>query len=301
MSIADSVETIVRAHRAGPDALIVLVGPTASGKTELSLALAAALDGEIVNADSVQIVRGFDVGSGKPTHDERARAPHHLFDAIAPDEDIDAAEYARRAEQVIAEIRARGRVPLVVGGTFFWVRALTLGLIETPPADANLRRAHEELVAREGALALHAELARVDAEAAARLHANDVVRVSRALEVFALTGRTQSELYAEHAFRHARHPALLFGRSSASEELDRRIEARAAAWLARGWKEEVAQLCREGYAETRAMGSVGYKEVRAHLDGALPEAELLPSIVRATRVFARRQRTWLRKAEVKWL
>lgn len=295
-------DAIVRAHAAAPDSLLVLVGPTASGKTELALAVAEALDGEIVNADSVQIVKHFDVGSGKPTPAERARAPHHLFDVLEPSDPIDAAGYARLADRALAEVRERGKVPVLVGGTFFWVRALVLGLVEVPAADPALRAAHDERARSAGNLALHADLALVDPDAAARLHPNDVLRVSRALEMHALTGRTQTALHAEHAFRTQRIEASWFGRRVEPATLDQRIEARARAWLVDGWLEEVEALVAKGHRDARAMGSVGYKEVLAHLDGALPRAELLPAIVRATRVFARRQRTWLRSApQVLWL
>ena len=304
MSTADlqnARDAVLRAHEQQPDALVVLVGPTASGKTELALAVAAETGAEIVNADSIQIVRHFDLGSGKPSAGERAVAPHHLFDALEPHDAIDAAGYARLADAVIADVRARGKLPLVVGGTFFWVRALLLGLAPLPSADPALRAAHAELVRATGSDALHAQLALVDPESARRLHPNDVLRVSRALEVHTLTGRPQSELHAEHGFRTRRHESLLFGRHAEPALLDPRIEARARHWLAAGWRAEVETLLGAGYGDARAMGSVGYKEVRAHLDGALAETELLPAIVRATRVFARRQRTWLKGADVRWL
>lgn len=295
-------DAILRAHEAATDKLVVLVGPTASGKTELALQVAEALRGEIVNADSIQIVKHFDVGSGKPTAAERARAPHHLFDCLDPGDPIDAAGYAKLADAAVADVRSRGRVPILVGGTFFWVRAYVLGLVEVPAADAALRAAHAERARTEGNAALHAELARIDPASAARLHPNDVVRVSRALEMFALTGRTQTELHEEHAFRTQRVDALWFGRQVEPAALDLRIEARARGWLDGGWLEEVRALVDAGHREARAMGSVGYKEVLAHLEGRLAAAELLPTIVRATRVFARRQRTWLRSApQIVWL
>lgn len=294
-------DAILQAHEAEPSKLVVVVGPTASGKTELALQVAEALRGEIVNADSVQIVKHFDAGSGKPSAAERARAPHHLFDVLEPADPIDAAGYAKRADVTLGEIRSRGQVPILVGGTFFWVRALVLGLVEVPAADAALRAKHAERARTLGNAALHAELARIDPASATRLHPNDVLRVSRALEMFALTGRTQSALHAEHAFRTQRVEALWFGRRVEPAELDARIEARARAWLSAGWCEEVEALVRAGHRDARAMGSVGYREVLAHLEGQLPVADLLPAIVRSTRVFARRQRTWLRSApQIVW-
>lgn len=295
-------DTILRAHEAAPDRLIAIVGPTASGKTELALQVAEALGGEILNADSIQIVRGFDLGSGKPSREERARAPHHLFDAVDPLDPIDAADYAKRADRVLAEVRSRGQIPILTGGTFFWVRALLLGLAEAPSADPRVRARHDALVQSRGAAALHAELARVDPESAQRLHPNDALRVGRALEVFELSGRKLSDLHAEHAFRGERVAASWFARRLEPSALDARIESRARLWLANGFLDEVEQLLAAGYRHARAMGSVGYKEVRAHLDGALSEAELLPAIVRATRIFARRQRTWLNgESRIVWL
>lgn len=283
------------------DELLVVVGPTATGKTELAISLCEAFGGEVIGADSVQVYRGFDIGSGKPTAAERARAPHHLVDIADPLEAIDAARWAELAEAAIDEVRARGRVPIVCGGTFLWVKALVFGLAPMPPADAALRARHADIAASEGRAALHARLASVDAEAATRLAPNDFVRVSRALEVFELTGRRQSDLYREHGFGGSRHRPRFVGQQRAREALDRRIEARAAAWLDAGWIDEVRDLCAHGYGDARAMTSVGYRQVRDHLRGQLPREELLGAVVRATRVFARRQRTWLRDLPVEWV
>jgi tRNA dimethylallyltransferase len=295
------VEPILTFAREDPEALIVLVGPTASGKTAAAVEVAEALGGEIVSCDSVQVYRGFDIGSGKPTAEESARARHHLVDILDPLEAIDAARFVELADLAIAELRARGKRPILCGGTFLWVRALLHGLAEGPPADAEVRARHHELVEREGRTALHARLAEVDPEAATRLHPNDAVRVSRALEVYELTGRRQSEGHADHRFAIERHRARLFGVERSSEELTERITARVDAWLAAGWVDEVARLTASGYGAARAMGSVGYRQVALHLAGEVPESDLGPSIVRATRVFARRQRTWLNHQPVTYL
>ncbi len=281
--------------------LLVVVGPTASGKTELAIRLAEAIGGEIIGADSVQIYRDFDLGSGKPTAAERARAPHHLIDLFDAREPIDAQRWAELAEQAVADIRSRGRVPLVCGGTYLWVKALVQGLAPAPPGDPEVRARHQAIAEAEGRAALHARLAAVDPPAAARLAPNDLVRVSRALEVLELSGKTQTAWYADHGFREHRHAARLVGVARDRDELDRRIAARTAAWLAGGFVEEVSRLCAAGYGETRAMGSVGYRQVKDHVDGALPRADLEGAIVRATRVFVRRQRTWLRDEPVGWV
>ena len=274
--------------------LLVVVGPTASGKTELAIRLAEALGGEVVGADSVQIYRGFDVGSGKPTADERARAPHHLVDVADPLEPVEAQRFAELAEAAIASIRARGKVPIVCGGTFLWVKALVWGLAPMPAASPELRAEHARLAETEGRAALHARLAAVDPESAARLAPNDLVRVSRALEVLALSGVTMSAWQREHGFREKRHRARLVTVSRSRPELDERIATRTQIWLEKGWIDEVRALVDRGYGESRAMGSVGYREVLAHVRGELPERDLRDAIVRSTRVFVRRQRTWLR-------
>jgi len=284
----------------GDDTLLVVVGPTASGKTELALRLAERVGGEIVGADSVQVYRGFDRGSGKPSADERARARHHLVDCFDPGDEVDAQRYVALADQAIADIRARGRVPIVCGGTFLWVRALTLGLAPLPAADPAIRAAHQALAEAEGRAALHARLAEVDRESADRLSPNDLVRVSRALEIFALTGKPQSALHAEHGFRSARWKTQLVGVDRPREELDLRIAARVQGFLDAGLVDEVRDLRARGFGAARAMGSVGYRQVNEHLDGALPADALHAAIVRATRVFVRRQRTWLRDEPVRW-
>lgn len=281
--------------------LLCIVGPTASGKTDLAFEVCAAVDGEIISADSIQIYRGFDIGSGKPTLEERRTVNHHFVDTHAPNETIDAAEWARLAEAAIAEVRARKKTPIVVGGTFFWVRSLTLGLVSAPAADANVRARHKALVEAEGRPALHAELAKVDPASATRLHPNDFVRVSRALEVYELSGRTMTSFQTEHGFKSQRFAAKLIAREHDASALTARIAARAEAWLAGGFIEEVEGLIANGYGEARPMGSVGYAEVRAYLENKLPRAELLEAIVRSTRIFARKQRTWLGHADVEWL
>lgn len=284
-----------------PERLLCVVGPTASGKTALAVDVCERVGGEIVSADSVQIYRGFDVGSGKPTAEERARAPHQLVDVLDPLETADAMTYAGLAERAIADVRARGKVPVLCGGTFFWVRALVIGLAPAPGADEAVRAKHRAVVDERGRSALHEELARVDPASAARLHPNDVVRVSRALEVHELSGRTMSEHHADHGFRAHRMESAMIGIACPPEVLTERITRRADAWLAQGWIDEVRDLVARGYGEARAMGSVGYKEVHAHVTGTLPREKLREMIVQTTRVFARKQRTWLKSATIEWL
>lgn len=285
------------------DELWVVVGPTASGKTELAIELSEKHGGEIVSADSVQVYRRFEIGTGKSTGAERARVPQHLIDVIEPDEPMDAARFAALAARALDEIRARGKRPIVCGGSFLWVKSLIYGLMPAPPADPSLRAEHQAFATREGRAALHARLDQVDPEAAARLSPNDFVRVSRALEVFELTGKPISAWQARHGFKAVQRPAKLFGVRREPAELDQRIAARTRAMFERGLLSEARDLLARGYGPTRPFGSVGYKQVRAALEsGREVELEaLIGEVYRATRVFARRQRTWLRDQPVIWL
>ena len=284
--------------------LLVVVGPTASGKTELAVRLAELLNGEIIGADSVQLYRAFDVGSGKPTAEQLQRAPHHLVDAFDPLTPMDAAVWASHADRARCDIIGRGRRPIVCGGTFLWIKALLFGLAPAPPADEGIRARHRADAARLGRPALHAELAQVDPETALRLAPNDFVRVSRALEVYAISGVRLSEWQRQHGFQKPRHSARLVGIAWPREELDRRIDGRVRKMLAAGWVDEVRSLLHSGYGSARAMGSVGYRQIADALQNEAdpPDEEALwDSIYRATRVFARRQRTWLRDQPVEWL
>ncbi len=283
------------------DELVVVVGPTASGKTALAVELAERWGGEIVSADSVQIYRRFDKGSGKPTAVERARVRHHLVDAIDPLAPMDASQFAALADDAISDVRARHRIPIVCGGAFLWVKALVRGLARGAPRDEAVRARHRAIVEVNGRSALHELLARVDDEAARRLAPNDFVRVSRALEVHELTGVAQSVWHREHAFKTERHRARLVGVRRERTELDACIEARVEAFLSAGLVDEVSTLLAAGFGGARAMESVGYREARAHVEGRLAKDELALSIVRATRVFVRRQRTWLRDEPVAWI
>lgn len=284
-----------------PERLLCVVGPTASGKTALAVDACERVGGEIISADSVQVYRGFDIGSGKPSAEERAKAPHHVIDILDPFETADAMAFAGLADRAIADVRARGKVPVLCGGTFFWVRALVIGLAPAPAGDEAVRARHRAMVEERGRAALHEELARVDPVTAARLHPNDLVRVSRALEVHELSGRTMSEHHADHGFKAQRMDSAMIGIGATPEELTERIERRVDGWLAGGWLDEVRDLMASGFGDARAMHSVGYEQVHAHLTGALPREALAEAIVQSTRIFARKQRTWLKSAPIEWL
>lgn len=292
-SVADRAARVLTALPDDPAVLVGIVGPTASGKTELAVELAERLGGEIVSIDSVQIYQRFDVGSGKPSPDELRRAPHHLVSEVAPDAALDAATFVALADRAIADVRGRGKRVVLCGGTYLWAKALLRGLASAPKGSAEVRARLEAEAARDGRPSLHARLAEIDPASAQRLHPNDFVRVSRALEVYELSGRPLSEWQRDHAFAEQRYPSALFALDVEKDALTRRIEARVDAWLTQGWVDEVAKLRDDGLGGARAMGSVGYHEVFEHVEGRLPKEELRAKIVQSTRIFARRQRTWL--------
>ena len=220
------------------DRVVCIVGPTASGKTALALALASRFGAEIVSADSRQIYRGLDIGTAKPTLAEQARARHHCLDLIEPGAAFDAARFRRAAADAIADIRARGRVPFVVGGTGLYVRALLGGLCPAPPRVPALRAALDATMARDGLDALYAQLVRIDPDAARRLAPRDRVRIVRALEVALATGVPLSRWQAEHGFRERPYETLVIGLARPTGELDARIRTRVDAMVASGFVDE---------------------------------------------------------------
>jgi tRNA dimethylallyltransferase len=283
--------------------VLAVVGPSASGKSDLALRLCQQLDGELVSADSVQIYRRFDIGSAKPSAEERTRVKHHLIDELDPLDTADAARFVRMAEDRLRDILARGKRPVLCGGTFLWVRALHYGLAPAPPADPRIRARHRAEAERLGRPALHARLAAIDPQSHTRLAPNDLVRVSRALEVHELTGRSLSELQAEHGFRTPRVPLRLLGIAHERAQLHERIQARVSNMFQQGWLDEVRSLLRDGYAEARALHSVGYRQLAEALSSGaeIDLPALSERVAQVTRQFVRHQLTWLREAPVQWL
>lgn len=278
----------------GPS-LTVIAGPTASGKTGLAVRLALQAGGEIVSADSQQVYRHFDIGTAKPSAEERAAVPHHLVSAVEPLESFSAAEYQRRADAAIADIASRGRRVFVVGGTGMYLRILLHGLVEAPGALPALRAELEALAAAEGREAVHRRLAEVDPETAARLPVNDLVRTIRALEIHQQTGQPASQFRREHAFAEARYPFRMYVLAPPREELYRRIDARTDAMFQQGLVEEVRGLIVRGYAEAAPMRSVGYAQAKAVVDGTLSLEQARQQVAQETRRYAKRQLTWFRK------
>ena len=281
--------------------ILVIAGPTASGKTALAVALARRLGGEIVNADSQQVVRGLDVGTAKPTAEERAAVPHHLLDLVEPGEGMDAARFVALADAAIAEIAARGRLPVVAGGTGLYVRALLHGVVAAPGRDPALRARLEDEAARLGRPALHERLRAIDPSAAARIRENDLVRVVRALEI-AAGGRLPSQLHADHAFREDRYDALVLALDPPRPELHARIDARVGEMFGAGLLDEARALLRRMSGALPARLPIGYAEAAACVRGEISEEEAVRRVQVAHRRYARRQIMWLRKERgVEWL
>jgi tRNA dimethylallyltransferase len=291
--------------------LIVILGPTASGKTALSLALAQKFDGEIVNCDSVAMYREFDIGTAKPTAEERARAPHHLFDFVEPTEYITAGEYARRARQVLMEISLRKRVPIVVGGTGLYLRALLEGLFPGPQRSEELRERLRESGARHGPDHLHGLLRRLDRAAADRIHANDIPKLIRAIEV-CLLSRTDSQTNGPRQkmsklWLQGRDPLrgfriLRLGLDPDRAVLYERINLRAQKMFESGLIEETKKLLEKYGATARPLASLGYKQAAQFLRGEITREQAMQAAQQAHRNYAKRQMTWFRREpEVHWL
>jgi tRNA dimethylallyltransferase len=280
-----------------------LTGATATGKTAIALALARALDAEIISLDSMAIYRGMDVGTAKPTPEQRAVVPHHLIDILEPDEEFSVAQYLDAAHAKIAEIRARGREPLFVGGTPLYLKALLRGLFEGPPANWELRQEIEREVAEVGSAALHARLEQVDPLAASAIHPNDTRRLIRALEVYRATGQPISHQQLEFEEGRPAEACRVFVLRRSREEMHARIDDRVDDMLARGLVDEVRRLTSGGRRLGRtASQAVGYREVMAHLAGEYDEPTMRAKIKTRTRQFAKRQGVWYRSlSECRWV
>lgn len=283
--------------------VVVVLGPTATGKSALGIELARRLDGEIVNADALQVYRGLDIGTAKPTPEELAAVPHHLVDILDPTERYSAGEFARRARAAIGEIRARGRRPIVVGGSGLYLRALLEGISPVPPGDPRIRRALRERSEAEGLAALYAELERRDPETAARLAAGDSQRILRALEVVEVSGTRLSEHIARRPYGEERLAALRLGLTLPRALLYDSIARRVARMVQRGWIDEVARLLARGISPSvPAFQAIGYREIARHLSGDWSLGDAMEETVRATRRYAKRQMTWfLKEPDIHWL
>lgn len=281
-----------------PPPVIAVLGPTASGKSALGMELAQCLGGEILSCDSVQVYRGMDIGTAKASAAERAAIPHHLLDVASPDQQFHAAAWAEAAHAIIARAPARERLPIIVGGTGLYFRALLRGLFDAPRPDPEIRARHQAEAAAMGIPALHERLRGIDPEAAEKIKPGDLVRISRALEVFEQTGTTISELRQQKA---PPPPPLRMFSVLLDFDLDYlrpRISARVDAMMAAGFLDEVRALRAAGYGGARALQGLGYKQLGEHLDGRIDLDAAVAATKSATIAYARRQRTWFRREDI---
>ncbi|HEY8210891.1 MAG TPA: tRNA (adenosine(37)-N6)-dimethylallyltransferase MiaA [Myxococcaceae bacterium] len=281
---------------APPDALLVIAGPTASGKSRLALEVAEREGGEIVSADSQQIYRHFDVGTAKPTADELRRVPHHLISSVEPGEQVNAGRFRDLADAAIAQVRARGRRPIVAGGTGLYLRVLLHGVMPGPGASPAIRARIKAEAAEQGREAIHRKLAEVDPESAARILPRDLVRVERALELYELTGVPASVMRRAHGFQERRHPFRMVVLDPPREALYAAIDARVRSMFQElGLVEEVRALMEKGYRDAPPMRSVGYVQALAVAEGRMGLEEAIEDAARQTRHYAKRQVTWFKK------
>ena len=281
--------------------LVAIVGPTGSGKTALSLALAERFDGEILNCDSVAVYREFFIGTAKPSSEEQSRAPHHLIDVLPPDEFMTAGDYARRGREVLNEIRQRGRLPIVVGGTGLYLRALLDGLFAGPERSEQLRDRLRRKQKEKGADYLHRLLRRLDAAAAERIHANDTPKVVRALEVCITSRAPMSELWKQGRDALAGFRILRIGLNPERNLLYTRINERCRRMFDAGLVEETRNLI-EKYPQAWALSSLGYKQAAQYLRGEIDLKLAIWAAQQSHRNYAKRQLTWFRREpDVKWL
>ncbi len=283
--------------------LVVVLGPTASGKTALSLVLAERFHGEIVNCDSVAVYREFDIGTAKPNPSERARAPHHLLDYVDPTTPLTAGDYSRRAREVLQEILARGHMPIVVGGTGLYLRALLEGLFPGPPRSEDLRGRLREIAANQKPDYLHRILQRLDGAAASKIHANDTPKLIRAIEVCLTSRSKMTDLLRQHPSDPLRGFRILrLGLDPDRQALYERINLRAQQMFDAGLVEETQRLLDEYGDGAGPLSSLGYKQAVQFLRGEISRAEALRLAQQGHRNFAKRQMTWFRREpEVEWL
>jgi tRNA dimethylallyltransferase len=302
MSVLPTAEIATRAHRARI-AVGFIVGPTGAGKSALAMAVAERLNCEIVNADSRQFYRGMDLGTAKPSPEDRARVPHHLIDVRDPDESLDVAEFARLARGAIDGIAARGRNPLVVGGSGLYLRVIRGGIFRGPAASVEIRDRLAKVAAEQGVAHLHQQLREIDPESANRIGVNDLYRIVRAIEVFELTGETISAHQQRHRFADLGYDTFTVGVEVERKKLYQAIDTRFDAMVAAGLVAEVRALVEAGYSPDKPpLSTIGYKQIAAHLRGEMTIADAVALAKQESRRLAKRQLTWFRREpEIVWL
>lgn len=283
--------------------IVVICGPTGVGKTGFAIELARRFGAEIVGADSMQIYRRMDIGTAKPTAAEQAAVRHHLVDILEPDQPFDAAAYAREADSILARLEIRGVLPLVVGGTGLYIKALLFGLFGDQPADPALRRRLRDLAGEKGPEHLHRLLSRKDPRAADRIHPNDLYRITRALEIIEHTGHALSDLHTDQGFARPRYHALQIGLTLPREMLYSRIDQRVDLMLNQGLEDEVRNLLDQGFGpDLKSMQSLGYRHFVDYSQGRTDRVETVRLLKRDHRRYAKRQLTWFRAdSGVHWL
>jgi tRNA dimethylallyltransferase len=298
-------ESAVRPVRSGPGAipLVAIVGPTASGKSSLGASLARRFGGEVLACDSTQVYRGFDVGTAKPTGEERQGVPHHMLDLVDPGFTFTAGEYRLRAIAVLEDLRHRSRLPILTVGTGLYLRALLEGLADAPARSEELRARLEAGADKHSLQYLHRVLRRLDPEAALRIGSRDRPKMIRAIEVCLLTGRPVSEVHRAGRARLEGYAPIKIGLQPPRAALYERIEQRVHKMLDRGWLAEVSKLVQSGVPlDSKPFDFIGYNELRAHLEGTVTLTAATKAISQATRRYAKRQLTWFRKEPlVHWL
>jgi len=282
---------------------IIIAGPTATGKTALSVFLAQDFNGEIVNADSMQVYRGMDIGTATPTHEEQKGIPHHLLDVVNPDEKFNAARYRARALPVVLDIVSRRKACFVTGGTGLYIKSLTKGLFNCPPSDRKFRDTLHQQCETDGLQVLYERLKHLDPESAKKIHPNDKLRIIRALEIADLTDRRPSDLMKTHNFSDTPLNTLKICLDSDRKKLYHRINKRSLDMIANGLAEETENLLKKGYSpELNPMQSIGYRHMVNYLQGKWSLEEAIHNIQRDTRRYAKRQFTWFRgDPEYAWI
>lgn len=282
--------------------IILLCGPTAVGKSKVAMQLAEKFKGEIVSADSGQVWEGLDIGTAKPSFEERRRVPYHLIDVVKPGEHFDVAQYIHLADQALEEITGRRHLPIVVGGAGMYIRILLYGLCEAPPQDTTIRQKLADRMEEEGLENLYEELKKIDPPAAKNIHPNDKTRIVRALEVYQITGRPLSFFQKRHRFQNPRYEALQIGLNCDRNLLHQNIERRVDWMIANGWAEEVRELLKFYSSDSQALQSIGYKQIVQYLKGKISLEEAVAKIKRQTKAFARRQLTWFHADKtIQWM
>ena len=282
--------------------VLVICGPTGSGKTTLALSLAEKFPLEIISADSRQVYRRMDIGTAKATSFEQAVIPHHMIDLVDPDQEFSVADFVDLARPLISQITARGNIPCIVGGTGLYIRALLGGLADLPSADQKLRKQLHQREQEEGAGSLYRELQQVDPVAAAEIHPNNLIRIVRALEVCIVSGRKISELKAEHSFSEQPYRVLKLAPDFPRSELYSRINQRTGQMLSSGLVDEVRGLVEDYSFELKTLQTLGYREVVQYLKEEINTEQMSDDIQKHTRQYAKRQLTWFRKeADIIWV